>query len=60
MPISPKGYDINRARAVDYLNNAPQVYVIDRFVSFDPNNRFHSKSSLQQTIPCFVHEKNVD
>ena len=40
MPISPKGYDINRARAVDYLNNAPQVFVIDGFASFDPNNRF--------------------
>lgn len=40
MPITPKGYEVNRARAVDYLNCAPQVFVIDGFASWDPNNRF--------------------
>jgi len=40
MPITPLGYDINRARAIDYLNTAKRVFVIDGFASWDPMNRF--------------------
>jgi phosphoenolpyruvate carboxykinase (ATP) len=40
MPITPKGYETNRTRAVDYLNTQPHVFVIDGFASWDPSNRF--------------------
>ena len=40
MPITPHGYEVNRARAIDYLNTRSQVFVIDGFASWDPNNRF--------------------
>lgn len=40
MPITPHGYDVNRARAVDYLNTRSHVFVIDGFASWDPSNRF--------------------
>jgi len=40
MPITPHGYDVNRARAVDYLNTRPYVFVIDGLASWDPENRF--------------------
>lgn len=39
-PITPHGYDSNRARAMDYLNIAKQVFIIDGLASWDPNNRF--------------------
>ena len=39
-PITPHGYDANRARAMDYLNTAPQVFIIDGLASWDPDNRF--------------------
>lgn len=39
-PITPHGYESNRARAMDYLNTASQVFIIDGFASWDPANRF--------------------
>ncbi len=39
-PITPHGYDANRARAMDYLNTRPYVFVIDGLASWDPDNRF--------------------
>ena len=39
-PITPHGYDSNRARAMDYLNSRPYVFVIDGLASWDPDNRF--------------------
>lgn len=39
-PITPAGYDANRARAMDYLNTRPYVFIIDGLASWDPDNRF--------------------
>ena len=39
-PITPHGYDQNRARAMDYLNTCKQVFVIDGLASWDLDNRF--------------------
>ena len=39
-PITPHGYDSNRARAMDYLNTCPQVFIIDGLASWDTENRF--------------------
>ena len=39
-PITPHGYDVNRARAVDFLNSRSHVFVIDGLASWDPDNRF--------------------
>lgn len=39
-PITPFGYDSNRARAMDYLNTCKQVFIIDGLASWDPKNRF--------------------
>lgn len=39
-PITPHGYESNRARAMDYLNTCRRVFIIDGLASWDPNNRF--------------------
>lgn len=36
IPISPEGYEVNRARAVDYLNTVPYLFVIDGYGGWDP------------------------
>lgn len=36
MPLSPVAYEVNRARAVDYLNTRPYVFVIDGWAGWDP------------------------
>lgn len=39
-PITPHGYESNRARAMDYLNTRSHVFIIDGLASWDPENRF--------------------
>ena len=35
MPIKPSGWARNKARAVDYFNICPRLFVIDGFAGFD-------------------------
>lgn len=37
--ISQRTFDINRSRAVDYLNTRKRMYVVDAFAGWDPNHR---------------------
>lgn len=37
--LSEHAYDINRQRAMDYLNIQPRLYVVDGFAGWDPNHR---------------------
>ncbi|BAM04796.1 phosphoenolpyruvate carboxykinase (ATP) [Phycisphaera mikurensis] len=39
IPISQRTFDINRSRAVDYLNTRARLYVVDAFAGWDPNHR---------------------
>jgi len=39
MPITEHTFDINRERAIDYLNMLPRLYVIDGYGGWDPNER---------------------
>jgi phosphoenolpyruvate carboxykinase (ATP) len=39
-PITPHGYDSNRARAMDYLNTRSHVFIIDGLASWDEDNKF--------------------
>lgn len=39
MPIGEHTFEINRERAKDYLNTRQQIYVIDAFAGWDPDNR---------------------
>ena len=39
MPINFHTFEINRERAKDYLNTRDQIYVIDAFAGWDPENR---------------------
>jgi phosphoenolpyruvate carboxykinase (ATP) len=39
IPMEPKSFDINRSRAIDYLNNAKRLYVVDGFAGWDPKWR---------------------
>jgi len=39
MPIAPMGFQRNRARAIDYMNIAPRLFVIDGYAGYDPNYR---------------------
>ena len=40
MPIPERSWQINKQRAIDYLNNRPYLYVIDGYVGWDPKYRF--------------------
>jgi phosphoenolpyruvate carboxykinase (ATP) len=37
--LDPKVFEINRERAVDYLNTRKRLYCIDAFAGWDPENR---------------------
>lgn len=39
MPIDNRVFDINRERAVDYLNTRKRLYVVDGFAGWDPKYR---------------------
>jgi phosphoenolpyruvate carboxykinase (ATP) len=36
IPIDPRVFEINRERALDYLNTRPRLYVFDGFAGWDP------------------------
>ncbi|KAI8804342.1 ATP-utilizing phosphoenolpyruvate carboxykinase [Cladochytrium replicatum] len=37
--LNHESFDVNRQRAVDYLNTRQRLYVIDAFAGWDPNHR---------------------
>ena len=39
IPLDEHSWDINRNRAVDYLNTRPRLYVVDGFAGWDPKYR---------------------
>lgn len=39
IPLDEGSWDINRNRAVDYLNTRPRLYVVDGFAGWDPKYR---------------------
>lgn len=39
IPLDQHTFKINRERAIDYLNTCPQIYVIDGYAGWDPENR---------------------
>jgi phosphoenolpyruvate carboxykinase (ATP) len=43
MPIQPIGYLRNKTRAIDYMNLAPRLFVIDGYAGFDPKYRVNTR-----------------
>ena len=41
MPIDNRVFEINRERAIDYLNICPRLYVFDGFAGWDPKYRIN-------------------
>lgn len=39
VPLEPSSFEINRERAVDYLNTRPRLYCVDGFAGWDPAHR---------------------
>lgn len=39
IPIEERTFDINRTRAIDYLNTRPRLYIVDAFAGWDPEHR---------------------
>jgi len=39
IPLDEHSWDINRNRAIDYLNTRPRLYVVDGFAGWDPKYR---------------------
>jgi len=39
VPIDNETFDVNRERAIDYLNTRQRLYVVDAFAGWDPKNR---------------------
>merc|ERR550517_181982 len=38
-PMSERDYEITRVRAIDFLNTRPNLYIVDGFANWDPNNQ---------------------
>ncbi len=66
MPISEDGFAKNRERAVAYINNARNVFIVDGAIGWDPDNRikvrvictrpYHSMFMLTMMIRLSVDE----
>jgi len=39
IPIDERTFEINRMRAIDYLNTRDRLYIVDAFAGWDPENR---------------------
>jgi phosphoenolpyruvate carboxykinase (ATP) len=39
LPMDERAFHLNRERAIDYLNIAPRLYVVDAFAGWDPRHR---------------------
>jgi phosphoenolpyruvate carboxykinase (ATP) len=39
LPLARESYEINRERAIDYLNTRPRIFCFDGFVGWDPRYR---------------------
>src|SRR5262245_6619334 len=39
VPIDEETFEVNRERAIDYLNTRKRLYVVDAFAGWDPKNR---------------------
>ncbi len=39
IPLNHSSYEINRSRAIDYLNTRERIYVVDAFAGWDPKYR---------------------
>jgi phosphoenolpyruvate carboxykinase (ATP) len=39
IPLDHHTFKINRERAIDYLNTCPQIYVVDGYAGWEPENR---------------------
>ncbi len=39
VPLEPHSFEINRERAIDYLNTRPRIYCFDGFAGWDPDNQ---------------------
>lgn len=39
VPLEPSSFEINRERAIDYLNTLPRLYCFDGFAGWDPDAR---------------------
>jgi phosphoenolpyruvate carboxykinase (ATP) len=39
LPLEPASFEINRERAIDYLNTRPRIYCFDGFAGWDPAAR---------------------
>ena len=40
IPLSQQSFEINRIRALDYLNMRPKLFVVDGYAGWDPRYRF--------------------
>ena len=49
IPLDPKGYARNRTKAIDCMNTAPRIFVIDGYAGWDPE--FQKKCRIFTTRP---------
>lgn len=54
--ITPLTWDINRERAIDYLNTRPRIYVFDGFAGWDERYRIKVRVICARAYHClFMH-----
>ncbi len=54
--LDEKTFDINRARAVDYLNTRPRLFVIDGYAGWDPKYRLKVRIICERAYHAlFMH-----
>ncbi len=60
IPLDPDVFDINYQRAVDYLNTAERLYVVDGFAGWDPDYRLKVRIIAERPYHAlFMHNMLV-
>ncbi|MCO5610610.1 hypothetical protein L7F22_064849 [Adiantum nelumboides] len=53
-------FEINRERAIDYLNTRDDIYVFDGFAGWDPKYRIKVRVICARALPRAVHAQHAD
>ncbi len=58
--LDAASFEINRTRAIDYLNTRERLYVVDGFAGWDPEVPHQGARDLRPAVPRAVHAQHAD
>ena len=53
--IDDNVFQVNRERAIDYLNTCPHLYVVDAFAGWDPDNQAKVRVICTRPYHCLLY-----